>query len=197
MSAISPGAFVWTSFGTRRIVRTVAAQRSVRPVPTFFGPVVGCYTAGRARHGDRGNRIGEHGAVHVCRLPWPTGGPITMTIRSTVRPTSPTIGLDRNHRWWSPNDLFQDRWEAADFYMPPYHAGPHRMDGGRRLWPPAHFEGWRVGQFSAGWANKVDLPEAMVRTTIARTSGAAIRRRSLSRRSRRLLWVPASVHDCR
>jgi hypothetical protein len=60
---------------------------------------------------------------------------------------------------WSPNDLFQDAdGGGTDSYTPPYQSGHTGWtvtgDYGRQL----VLKQGAVGQFSAGWSNKVDLP---------------------------------------
>ena len=155
-----PGCVRVDVFRSARIVRIAPARRSVRRSRPFLARSSASPSSACARRRPRKWRRATW-CDACCRLLWPTDGRTRLTRTST-----PTwFANDGNHLpgdpigGWSPNDLYQDAaGGGTDSYIPPYHTGHTGWtvtgDYGRQL----VLKDGAVGQFSAGWANKVDLP---------------------------------------
>jgi hypothetical protein len=130
------------------------------PVPAFFGPVVGI-----TQQGVRATATAEiaSGNSVRCMLPFAVADRWGDAYDELV--DTANFANDGQHLvgdpigGWSPNDFYQDAaGGGTDFYTPPYHTGHTGWtvagDYGRQL----VLKDGAVGQFSAGWANKVDLP---------------------------------------
>jgi Putative Flp pilus-assembly TadE/G-like len=130
------------------------------PVPTFFGPIVGV-----TQQGVRATATAEiaSGNMVRCMLPFAVADRWGDAFDENV--DTANFANDGRHLigdpigGWSPNDLYQDAaGGGTDFYTPPYHPGHTGWtvagDYGRQL----VLKDGEVGQFSAGWSNKVDLP---------------------------------------
>jgi hypothetical protein len=138
-------------------------------IPTFFAPLVGI-----REQGVRATATAEvaSGNMVRCMLPF--------AVADTEHFANDGLHLEGNPvGGWSPNDLYQDAaGGGTDYYIPPYAAGHTgwTVDGdyGRQL----VLKDGAVGQFSAGWANKVDLPGSNgsddYRSDIRGCNGAAV-----------------------
>ena len=129
------------------------------PISTFFGPLIGI-----TGQGVRATATAEiaSGNMVRCMLPFAVADRWADNHDENVDPTwFANDGLPGT-AGWSPNDLYQDAAGGGsptpDSYTPPYHAGHTGWtvtgDYGRQL----VLKDGEVGQFSAGWSNKVDLP---------------------------------------
>jgi len=130
------------------------------PIPTFFGPMIGV-TQQRVRA--TATAEVASGNMVRCMLPFAVADRWSDSFDENVNTS--WFANDGNHLLgdpvggWSPNDLYQDAaGGGTDSYTPPYHTGHTGWtvtgDYGRQL----VLKDGEVGQFSAGWANKVDLP---------------------------------------
>jgi Putative Flp pilus-assembly TadE/G-like len=132
------------------------------PVPTLFAPLLGV-----TQQGVRATATAEiaSGNMVRCMLPfavadrWGDAFDENVDIAHFANDGQHLLGNPIGG--WSPNDLYQDAaggGSPPDFYAPPYHPGHTGWtvagDYGRQL----ILKDGEVGQFSAGWANKVDLP---------------------------------------
>lgn len=130
------------------------------PIPTFVAPIVGI-----REQGVRATATAEvaSGNMVRCMLPFAIADRWADAFDENVNTTH--FANDGAHLQgnpvggWSPNDLYQDALGGGtDYYTPPYAAGHTGWtvegDYGRQL----VLKNGAVGQFSAGWANKVDLP---------------------------------------
>ena len=130
------------------------------PIPTFFAPLIGV-----TNQGVRATATAEiaSGNMVRCMLPFAVADRWSDSFDENVNTT--WFANDNRHLFgdpiggWSPNDLYQDAaGGGTDTYTAPYHPGHTgwTVDGdyGRQL----VLKDGEVGQFSAGWANKVDLP---------------------------------------
>jgi hypothetical protein len=128
------------------------------PIQTFFGPLIGI-----TQQAVRATATAEiaSGNMVRCMLPFAIADRWSDTTDENPDPTyfanDPLLGT----AGWSPNDLYQDATATpagTDSYTAPYHAGHTGWtvagDYGRQL----VLKQGSVGQFSAGWSNKVDLP---------------------------------------
>ena len=130
------------------------------PIPTLFGPLIGI-TQQRVRA--TATAEVASGNMVRCMLPFAIADRWSDSFDENVN--TAWFANDGNHLsgdpigGWSPNDLYQDAaGGGTDSYIPPYHTGHTGWtvtgDYGRQL----VLKDGEVGQFSAGWANKVDLP---------------------------------------
>ena len=140
------------------------------PLPTYFAQLVGL-----SNQGVRATATAEvsSGNQIKCILPFTVADRWADSTDENV--DTSTYTYDGDHasgdpvNGWSPNDLYQDTLNVPpglDTYVPPSPGttkgiGPGRHTGwtvegdfGRQL----VLKDGSVGQFSAGWANKVDLP---------------------------------------
>jgi hypothetical protein len=130
------------------------------PIPTFFGPMINV-----TQQGVRATATAEvaSGNMVRCMLPFAVADRWSDSFDENVN--TAWFANDGRHLMgdpvggWSPNDLYQDAaGGGTDSYIPPYHTGHTGWtvtgDYGRQL----VLKDGEVGQFSAGWSNKVDLP---------------------------------------
>jgi hypothetical protein len=137
------------------------------PIPTFFAHMLGI--------SDQGVRATATAEVQAgnqirCLLPFAVAdrwSDATDTPPQTYANDGLHLPPDNNPiGGWSPNDLF-DTAPGNDTYVPPYHPGHTGWtvagdanrpgDYGRQL----VLKDGKVGQFSAGWSNLVDLPNSV------------------------------------
>jgi hypothetical protein len=124
-------------------------------LPTYFAQLVGLNT-----QGVRATATAEtaSGNLVKCLLPFAVADRWSDTTDNMVA-TYPNDGLS-GVEGWSPNDLYEDTSAGGtDSYTPPSDESSGTGwtvagDYGRQL----ILKDGEVGQFSAGWANKVDLP---------------------------------------
>ena len=131
-------------------------------IPTYFARLVGLDA-----QGVRATATAEtaSGNLVSCLLPfavadrWADGTDLNIDT-TTFQNDDDHIQYGDPIRGWSPNDLYEDAAAGGiDFYQTPTATDPGTgwtVDGdfGRML----ILKDGEVGQFSAGWANKVDLP---------------------------------------
>jgi hypothetical protein len=139
-------------------------QGTVRgaPIPTYFAHLVGLTAQGVRATATAETQAGNN---VKCLLPfavadrWSDGTDENIDITHYANDGDHNPPVSDPIKGWSPNDLYQDASEGGiDFYTPPYHAGHTGWtvagDFGRQL----ILKDGEVGDFSAGWSNKVDLP---------------------------------------
>ena len=129
------------------------------PLPTFFSQLVGVLD-----QGVRATATAETASGNLVRCLLPFAVADRWSDGTDENIDTATYDYDGDHLTgdpiggWSPNDLYQDGPGELDFYNAPYvedHTGwTVEGDYGRQL----ILKDGEVGQFSAGWANKVDLP---------------------------------------
>lgn len=130
------------------------------PIPTLFGPLIGI-TQQRVRA--TATAEVASGNMVRCMLPFAVADRWSDSFDENVNTT--WFANDGQHLvgdpigGWSPNDRYQDAaGGGTDSYTAPYHTGHTGWtvtgDYGRQL----VLKDGAVGDFSAGWANKVDLP---------------------------------------
>jgi hypothetical protein len=135
------------------------------PLPTFFGRLVGVMD-----QGVRATATAETSAGNMVRCLLPFAVADRWADATDENVDTATFAYDDEHLngnpigGWSPNDLYQDAaGGGTDWYYPalaPLPEGTQHTgwtvagDYGRQL----ILKDGEVGQFSAGWANKVDLP---------------------------------------
>lgn len=135
------------------------------PLPTFFAHIVGL-----ADQGVRATATAETAAGNLVRCLLPFAVADRWADATDEMVDTSTYSYDGRHLigdpigGWSPNDLYQDASVGGlDWYVPslaPLPPGVQHTgwtvtgDYGRQL----ILKDGEVGQFSAGWANKIDLP---------------------------------------
>jgi hypothetical protein len=129
-------------------------------LPTFFSRIVGVVD-----QGVRATATSQPAAGNMVRCLLPFAVADRWSDATDENVDTAVYSNDGDHligqpiKGWSPNDLYQDASEGGtDTYTPPYAPGHTGWtvegDYGRQL----VLKDGEVGQFSAGWANKVDLP---------------------------------------
>jgi putative Flp pilus-assembly TadE/G-like protein len=135
------------------------------PLPTFFGQLVGVVD-----QGVRATATAETASGNLVRCLLPFAVADRWADETDPTPDTATYDYDDKHLigdpigGWSPNDLYEDAaGGGTDWYYPALAPLPDGAthtgwtvegDYGRQL----ILKDGEVGQFSAGWANKVDLP---------------------------------------
>jgi len=145
--------FRWAPDRTYRSTNDLGA-----PIPTLFGPLIGI--SGQRVRATATAEVASGNMVR-CMLPFAIADRWADNTDENKDPTYFANDPLPGTAGWSPNDLYQDATATpagTDSYTPPYHAGHSGWtvtgDYGRQL----VLKQGAVGQFSAGWSNKVDLP---------------------------------------
>jgi hypothetical protein len=134
-------------------------------IPTYFGSIVGVNSQGVRATATARTMAGN---LTRCLLPWAVADRWADATDELVNVL--TYANDGAHlllgdpiQGWSPNDLYQDALATPpglDYYVPPSSPGHTgwtlERDYGRQL----VLKDGGMGQFSAGWANRIDLPDS-------------------------------------